>query len=444
MRCTTVVLLAAGLALAGCSARMPLPRDVLLEHPVESGQPIFFVDYAGFATDSPDSTRLEIYYQIYNFGLQFKKDTNQYIAEYTFTIVVTDGDGNRIKLLEQNKKVSVPTYDKTVSRFDFRSSQFNLNLPPGKYELDCLLKDNGGTGSRRQDLDVELRKYDRKRPLLSDVEFTQAAQDGHDSSVFSKSKMIVIPSVSRLYGGDDSTKLLYYMEVYPGPDKEERLYVETIIRSAAKGMVYRDTLYVDLLFGPVRQMRNIAIDEFAPGDYELEIYLRGRRAKQLDSRVMEFSIQWSQGRILRHDFKTAIEQLGLIATSSEIGSMKKLKTLDERVAAFNAFWESRDPTIGTHENEIKREFYRRITYANRQFRHLRQDGWRTDRGRVYVRFGEPDQIDDVPMSSDTPPYQVWHYYQHGSYRRFAFVDTNEDGDYRLQFPYDGLNQRPDF
>jgi GWxTD domain-containing protein len=127
-----------------------------------------------------------------------------------------------------------------------------------------------------------------------------------------------------------------------------------------------------------------------------------------------------------------------------VSKLKKLKTLDERVAAFNAFWESRDPTVGTAENEIKREFYRRITYANRQFRHLRQEGWRTDRGRVYVKFGEPDQIDDYPMAPDAPPYQVWHYYQNGAYRRFAFVDSSEDGDYRLQFPYDGLNQTPDF
>lgn len=48
------------------------------------------------------------------------------------------------------------------------------------------------------------------------------------------------------------------------------------------------------------------------------------------------------------------------------------------------------------------------------------------------------------MSPDALPYQIWHYYREGAYRRFTFVDENEDGDYRLQFPYDGLNQRPDF
>ena len=73
-----------------------------------------------------------------------------------------------------------------------------------------------------------------------------------------------------------------------------------------------------------------------------------------------------------------------------------------------------------------------------------REGWRSDRGRIYIQYGEPDQIDDYPVAAGGRPYQLWHYYSHGAYRKFTFVDEYEDGDYRLQFPYDGLNQRPDF
>ncbi len=75
---------------------------------------------------------------------------------------------------------------------------------------------------------------------------------------------------------------------------------------------------------------------------------------------------------------------------------------------------------------------------------MMREGWRTDRGRIYIQFGEPDEIDDYPLAANSQPYQVWHYYRRGSYRKFVFVDEFEDGDYRLQFPYDGLYQRPDF
>jgi hypothetical protein len=75
---------------------------------------------------------------------------------------------------------------------------------------------------------------------------------------------------------------------------------------------------------------------------------------------------------------------------------------------------------------------------------MRRNGWRTDRGRIYIMFGEPDQLDDYPYAPDTHPYQEWHYYRQGRYRKFFFVDENEDGEYRLVYPYDGLYMRPDF
>lgn len=433
------------LPVTGCVGPPPLPRDVLFNQPAQVGQPVFFLDHAGFASTVPGNSRLELYYQVYNFGLQFHKDTNDYVADYNFTVVVNDHDDNRVKVLEQTRKIHVPNYDKTLSRFDYRSSQFNLDLPPGKYELECTLKDLGNQATRDQTLKVDLSKFQQSYPTLSDIQFTQAAgESGGEKSVFVKDSLSIIPSVSRLFGGDDSSKLLFYQEVYPGDGKPEATYLETILRSDTKGMVYRDTLYVDLNSPVLRQLKDIPIDEYSPGDYYLEVYLRGRRAKLYDQRIEEFTIQWSQDRMLKHDFKTAVQQLELIASSTEIAKLKDLQTDSARIAAFNAFWEGRNTTAGIGRNLVKQEFYRRVTYANRQFRHLRREGWRTDRGRIYIKFGEPDQIDDFPMSPDALPYQIWHYYREGAYRRFTFVDENEDGDYRLQFPYDGLNQRPDF
>ena len=115
-----------------------------------------------------------------------------------------------------------------------------------------------------------------------------------------------------------------------------------------------------------------------------------------------------------------------------------------KLKAFNKFWESKDPDPTTEINELKIRFYYRINVANRLFTVMRREGWRTDRGRVLIQFGEPDQIDDYPFNTEGRPYQIWHYYDDSPYRRFTFIDENENGDYRLIFPYDGLNQRPDF
>jgi GWxTD domain-containing protein len=147
---------------------------------------------------------------------------------------------------------------------------------------------------------------------------------------------------------------------------------------------------------------------------------------------------------LRHDFETVLAQLAYVAETEEIDSLQKIEDTAERIKAFNAFWRKRDPTPGTADNEHKTEFYRRIQFADERFSFMRRNGWRADRGRIYIMFGEPDQLDDYPYTPDTHPYQEWHYYREGRYRKFVFVDENEDGEYRLVYPYDGLYLRPDF
>jgi GWxTD domain-containing protein len=86
-----------------------------------------------------------------------------------------------------------------------------------------------------------------------------------------------------------------------------------------------------------------------------------------------------------------------------------LQTDAEREKFIEQFWERRDPTPSTVENEFKEEHYRRIAFANE---HFASDvpGWKTDRGRIYIVYGPPDSIDDHRGATDgTLPYQVWTY-----------------------------------
>jgi GWxTD domain-containing protein len=77
---------------------------------------------------------------------------------------------------------------------------------------------------------------------------------------------------------------------------------------------------------------------------------------------------------------------------------------------------------------MKTEYYRRIEYANVQFSVV-SPGWRTDRGRIYIIYGPPDDIEHHPMEIETKPYQIWHYYN--TNRLFYFVDEDGYGDYKL-------------
>ncbi|RMF65447.1 MAG: GWxTD domain-containing protein, partial [Calditrichaeota bacterium] len=74
-----------------------------------------------------------------------------------------------------------------------------------------------------------------------------------------------------------------------------------------------------------------------------------------------------------------------------------------------AFWRARDPDPETPENEMRKEYFKRLEEANQKFRSFSREGWRTDRGRVYILYGPPDYIDRFHSTEDTKPYEIWNY-----------------------------------
>ena len=98
------------------------------------------------------------------------------------------------------------------------------------------------------------------------------------------------------------------------------------------------------------------------------------------------------------------------------------------------FWKKKDPTPGSERNEIFEEYYRRVNYANEAFSHY-VEGWRTDRGMVFIILGPPNNVDRHPMDFDAKPYEVWQYYDLS--KDFIFMDETGFGDYRLITPLYG-------
>ena len=115
------------------------------------------------------------------------------------------------------------------------------------------------------------------------------------------------------------------------------------------------------------------------------------------------------------------EDVRWIITDEELSAFKKLSNNAERDQFIENFWQRRDPTPDTAENEYKEEHYRRIAYANEHFA-AGMPGWKTDRGRMYIMYGPPDSIDSHPMGgpyqrsseegggqTQTFPFEVWRY-----------------------------------
>jgi GWxTD domain-containing protein len=135
-----------------------------------------------------------------------------------------------------------------------------------------------------------------------------------------------------------------------------------------------------------------------------------------------------------------------IITDEEKQAFKQLSNDEERDSFIEAFWQRRDPTPDTEENEYKEEHYQRIAYANEHFA-AGIPGWKSDRGRIYIMYGKPDENDSHPSGgtyerpmeegggeTSTFPFEQWRYrYLEGIGQEviIEFVDTCMCGDYHM-------------
>ena len=140
------------------------------------------------------------------------------------------------------------------------------------------------------------------------------------------------------------------------------------------------------------------------------------------------------------------EDVRWIITDEERAAFKQLSNDEERDQFIEAFWQRRDPTPDTVENEFKEEHYRRIAYANEHFA-AGIPGWKSDRGRIYIQYGPPDEIESHPSggnyerpieegggSTSTFPFEDWRYRyleDIGQEVIIEFVDTCMCGDYHM-------------
>jgi GWxTD domain-containing protein len=120
------------------------------------------------------------------------------------------------------------------------------------------------------------------------------------------------------------------------------------------------------------------------------------------------------------------EEVVYIIDNRERASFLALTTDEERTMFIQQFWERRTPAF-------KKEHYRRLAYANKHFALPGAEGWRTDRGHMYILYGPPDEIESHPEAAPAA-YEMWNYHhvdgRHGD-GYFTFIDRTGQGDYRL-------------
>jgi GWxTD domain-containing protein len=335
---------------------------------------------------------------------------------------------------------TVESFPKTVSLTDFILNQLNVRMEsPGRYRLVLRLRDlrSGHAASSEYAFDIPGQTTTWS---CSRIEFARQIEAAHDTSQFHKSGLLVVPSVTRSYGGESQLEGPVYLEVYgPSDSQGAPLRLELSATDALGDRKFNITVPVKSAGRVTAVTAEMPVASLTPGRYT--VHLRLLPDDESSAVYVDedwFEILWSMSTLLRVDFPTAVEQLRFISSEAERDSL--LAAPDSlRAKAWQVFWDKRDPTPGTPNNEYRDEFYRRVRYCIARFSVGDRPGWRTDRGMIYVRYGEPDEVEQHPFDMDDYPYnapwQLWRYY--ATNLEFVFVDRRGSGDFELQYPYDG-------
>jgi len=170
----------------------------------------------------------------------------------------------------------------------------------------------------------------------------------------------------------------------------------------------------------------LPLQKLEPGLFTLDIEYRcGSLTRQ---QQQQFHVSWPARPFSLSDQDLAIDALRHIAKESEIDELLA-GGATKRATTFSRFWRERSRDTTTAYNEVMAEYYYRVDDALRRFSTSREnDGYKTDRGRIYILYGPP-QKSERSLQPNSAPTEIWTYER--LHRRFIFIDTGKNGNYVL-------------
>ncbi|MEW6701589.1 MAG: GWxTD domain-containing protein [Bacteroidota bacterium] len=382
---------------------------------------VFYFDAAVFKSNVPNKTRIDLFVQVPYSSIQFIKTDNGFQANYSVILTFLDEEKKNI-LFERvwKERVVAADFEQTISKNNFNLSYKNYDLLPGKYFLKCSVEDSDSRRTSLKEFPLNVRQIPDSLGISDLMFISEVIKDSTGNKI--------IPNVSATVTNKNSS-LSFYFDIYS--NKRQDVILEYSLNNLKNNTSFKQSDPRLLKAGVNLITHTISSTSFSLGDYSLSVTLRDQNwkeivtiEKKLYSKI--FGIPSSIA-----DLDKAVNQMRYIASPPELDFIKEGKDYAEKLNRFLAFWDKKKPNQKSDENPILYEYYRRIDYANKNFKGV-GEGWRSDMGMIYVTFGPPSNVERHPFDAYSKPYEIWSYYELN--RSFIFSDITGFGDYRLVNP----------
>jgi GWxTD domain-containing protein len=404
----------------------------------------FDYDYCVFKSED-SRLYLEFYYSFYQNQLQFIKTTDGYEADgYLNVHIINKSNGSTI--VQQTYKVPILVPDTIgYNKNNNLTGQVNYLVDSGQYSVKITVKDYNNTADSSVFEDnLSLSRFSEAKVALSCVQISNGIEKTNDTkNIFYKNTLEVVPNPLRLFGSNLST-LYYYFEIYNlSKDAISENYSiitditdlnDAVIKTKEKKYVIKNNSKVEI--------GTFDISDLKTNPYKLVIKVLDNKNIEVVRNQKKFLIfnadstkvntDNSKDNYLLSEFAKASEEnldkefslATYIASDKEKDQYEIINNLEGKRKFMFEFWKGRDIS--------RKDYLQRITQANNNYHFDFTDGWKTDRGRVFVIYGLPDEVERFPFESDKRAYEIWHYNSIQGGVIFVFVDmSNSAGDYGL-------------
>lgn len=333
------------------------------------------------------------------------------------------------------------TYEQTQSNKAFINGHLQVELSPGLYNYMLQLNRGEDTGEQNSRVrQVEVNAYGNQKTgdvlLAEDVKKNNGIQRlsllNFGQNVYYGKNFHAFIHLSNYNDQSAYTVKISRLDISKkDTTRKEQVFQKKItkeeILTGIKPAIPKNSKGVSLALnnnpdGYTYALVAIPNSTFPNAVYQLLVTKEGQNAPVARS---VFRSLWIGMPTSLLNLDVAIDMLRFIVNKEEL---KKIKSgsESEREKKFRKFWESKDPTPETEYNELMAEYYRRVDYAYEQFTTLNTVGYESDQGKIYIRYGPPDNI-ERKFPAGQSAVEIWTY----DNRRFVFKATTGFGDFEL-------------
>ncbi len=365
-----------------------------------------------------------LFYQIIPGDLIFTAGAEGYTARYEIHINLVDENGEHIDDRFQKETIQVADYAESLQSDWFCIGQAAFSsLQDGRHKATIVIRDQQSEKSTTIIYEFGVSVSQTDMFDLSDVQL--AAQYMVDLTADANESDAVLPYPLAIYGNGQE-QLFYYFEIYA----PKEMIGDSMQLAISYINEQNEDVIVDESVRPILSTKqpvfsNIDTGNLPAGKYHLIANVNINDAVFTVERQIPFYVYQSPIDLRYKSFDDVLQELEYIANKTEIEALREIPE-GERQAAIDSFWVTKDPTPETVLNEVMTEYYRRIEFAKVNFWTGKSDGFMSDRGKVYMKYGMPNKIFKQDLGYARTHQEIWHYDRAPYQVRFTYKRAFDD------------------